>query len=82
MIIPDRKKAVTAILSKLKDAQTGEQTPGTPMRTEDTTVAADQPLYAIAQDAIAAFDRKSPGDLVSALKAFFAEMENAEPEEE
>jgi hypothetical protein len=81
MIIPDRKKAVTMILSKLNDTKTGEETPGVPMKNEQTLVAADQPLHAIAQDAISAFERKSPADLTSALKAFFAEMSTEQTEE-
>lgn len=80
MIIPDRKKAVTMILSKLNSTETGEQTPGVEMKHEESAVAADQPLHAIAQDAISAFERKSPAELTSALKAFFAEMSNSQEE--
>lgn len=72
MIIPDRKKAVTMILSKLHDKP---EEPGVEMKNEGTTVAADEPLMAISRDAIRAFKNDSPLELMNALKAFFSQAD-------
>lgn len=72
MILPEKKQAVAMILSKRLGAD-GESEP-VEMKNEQTTVESDQPLHAIASDAIRAFESKSPTNLMHALKAFYTQM--------
>lgn len=73
MILPERKQAVAMILSKLHDGE-GKESKPVEMKNEHTVVEDDQPLHAIASDAIRAFETKSPTDLMHALRAFFTQM--------
>lgn len=73
MIIPDRKKAVSVILSKMggdgaeKSQEVKNETPG-----DDTQGA----LRAITEDVMQAFHDKSIEGLMSSLKAFCTEVDS------
>lgn len=75
MIIPDKKKAVTVILSKMGESSHSEQMP------EEEMDHDKQALLSIAQDIIAAFDKKSAHDLMVGLQSFWECLESNEVEE-
>lgn len=70
MIIPDRRKAATLILSRL-----GSQAPVAPQAEVSQD---DAPLRAIAEDLLVAFEKKSVMDIVDSLKAFIAATDTEE----
>lgn len=72
MIIPDKKKAVTVILSKLKPSG-GESL--TRVKPEEEMDPAQGALKAIAEDLLSAIDSRSASDLAQALGAFMAEIQ-------
>jgi len=78
MIIPDQKKSVTVILSKLKPEGSKEQE-GLPEEVIDEHMGI---LKGIAEDAMQAIKDGSAHDLAVAMKSFWQEMELAEEEAE
>lgn len=79
MIIPDRKKAVSVILSKMKPHGMAE---GGEVKDEAPVDAKDGALKAIAEDMLMAVEQKSPMDLVNALQAFMSEIEARDLEQD
>lgn len=67
MIIPDNKKTVSIILSKMKP---GGRESRQEVKPEQAIDDKDETLKAIAEEMLKAFEDKSAMDLVSALKAF------------
>lgn len=78
MIIPDKKKAVTVILSKLRPDGSETRQDVLP---EDEMDENDSDLKAIAEDMLHAYESKSASDLVTALKAFISCMKDDDSEE-
>lgn len=79
MIIPDNKKTVSIILSKMKPGG-GESRQEMPQ--EQAIDDKDEALKAIAEDMIKAFEDKSALDLVSALKAFWHQIQLMDEEQD
>lgn len=84
MIIPDRKKAVGLIISKMKPDGTHEN--GAEVKNEEEIDEHDSALQAHAEDIINALHNKSASDLARALNNFLEEHdmheESESPEEE
>ena len=73
MIIPDRKKTVSIILSKL--SADGMQPKTQEVKNESEISPTDTALKAIAEDMLQAHKDSSAHDLMVALKAFIEEFE-------
>jgi len=79
MIIPgDKKKTVSIIISRMKPD--GGMTQPSEMKAESHLDGHMKALTEIAEEMIAAMDKKSPVDLAHCLKAFLAEHETNEHE--
>lgn len=79
MIIPDNKKTVSIILSKMKpDGGESRQE----VKPEQAIDDKDETLKAIAEEMLKAFEDKSAMDLVSALKAFWNQIQLADEEQD
>lgn len=74
MIIPDKKKVATVILSRM--GQNGQEQ-RTPAKPEDEIGEGDQALKSIADQILLAFENKSSHDLMLGLKAFFDELQES-----
>ncbi|HNJ37813.1 MAG TPA: hypothetical protein PL071_07325 [Nitrosomonas sp.] len=79
MIIPDNKKTVSIILSKMKPGGGESRQDVVPEQAIDDK---DEALKAIAEDMIKAFEDKSAMDLVSALKAFWHQIQLMDEEQD
>lgn len=75
-IVPDKKKAVSVILSKFGKA--GE----TPVKPEEELNEHDGAMKAIAEDILMAIKSESAHDLMMALKAFDEECDLGQEESE
>lgn len=81
MIIPEKKKAVSVILSKFKP-DGSERTPDIEVKPEEEINEHDESLKAIAEDIMSAVESKSAHDLLVALRAFISECSMHEDDEE
>ncbi len=79
MIIPDNKKTVSIILSKMKPG--GEES-RQEVKPEQAIDDKDETLKAIAEEMLKAFEDKSAMDLVSALKAFWNQIQISDEEQD
>ena len=79
MIIPDNKKTVSIILSKMKPVGGESRQEVKPEQAIDDK---DETLKAIAEEMLKAFEDKSAMDLVSALKAFWNQIQLADEEQD
>lgn len=79
MIIPDRKKAIGVILSKMKPD--GSQVEGGEMKNEEHIDEHEQALHSHAEDILSALHNKSAADLAKALNNFLEEHDMHEQEE-
>lgn len=75
MIIPDKKKALTVIMSRMGQ---GASDKSQEIKNEVPIDEKMGSLKAIAEDMIQAFHDKSPMALVDSLQAFLREYENQE----
>jgi hypothetical protein len=79
MIIPDNKKTVSIILSKMKPGGGESRQEVKPEQAIDDK---DETLKAIAEEMLKAFEDKSAMDLVSALKAFWNQIQISDEEQD
>lgn len=79
MIIPDNKKTVSIILSKMKP---GGDESRQEVKPEQALDEKDEALKAIAEDMLQAFEQKSAMDLVMALKAFWHQIQLMDEEQD
>jgi hypothetical protein len=77
MIIPEQKKAVSVILSRMNSNGKEEQVDVKP-----TASTNNESLHAIAEDLLHAIHSRDAAAVMQALKAFSLENETAEDEEE
>jgi hypothetical protein len=76
MIIPDKKKAVTVILSKLGKG------PGPEVKPEAGLDEHHEAMKSIAEDIMQAFEDKSAMDLANALEALVREIQAMDEEQD
>ncbi len=78
MIIPDRKKSVSMIVSKL--SPDGKMSGDVAVEPEEAIDSRDESLRVIATELLSAMERKSALDVAKALKAFMIEAQEVDQE--